>query len=108
MDQDSSTNNRQPTRTNTSGSRAQEEGLPPLSIPDHELLRCIGRGSYGEVWLARNTMGTYRAVKVVYRKSFADQRPFEREVSGIRKFVTPVGTKWTGCGRFKIPHARGE
>jgi serine/threonine protein kinase len=31
-------------------------------------------------------MGTYRAVKVVYRKSFADQRPFEREVSGIRKF----------------------
>jgi DNA-directed RNA polymerase subunit RPC12/RpoP len=22
--------------------------------------------------------------------------------------VTPVGTKWTGCGRFKIPHARGE
>jgi WD40 repeat protein len=86
MDQDSSTNDRQPTQTNTSGSRAQDEGLPPLSIPDHQLLRCIGRGSYGEVWLARNTMGTYRAVKVVYRKSFADQRPFEREVSGIRKF----------------------
>lgn len=21
-------------------------------IPDHELLRCIGRGSYGEIWLA--------------------------------------------------------
>ena len=65
MDQDSSTNDRQPAQTNRSASRAQDEGLPPLLIPDHQLLRCIGRGSYGEVWLARNTMGTYRAVKVV-------------------------------------------
>ncbi|MGD0260967.1 MAG: serine/threonine-protein kinase [Verrucomicrobiota bacterium] len=86
MYQDSSANDRQAAQTNTSASRAQDEGLPPLSIPDHQLLRCIGRGSYGEVWLAQNTMGTYRAVKVVYRKSFMDQRPFEREVSGIRKF----------------------
>src|SRR5213594_327897 len=28
-------------------------------IPDLELLRCIGHGSYGEVWLARNILGTY-------------------------------------------------
>ncbi|MGO8930069.1 MAG: WD40 repeat domain-containing serine/threonine protein kinase [Limisphaerales bacterium] len=86
MDPDSSINDRQSMQTNTSASRARDEGLPPLLIPDHQLLRRIGRGSYGEVWLARNTMGTYRAVKVVYRKSFVDQRPFEREVAGIRKF----------------------
>ncbi|MDB6067234.1 MAG: hypothetical protein JWR26_3442 [Pedosphaera sp.] len=59
---------------------------PPFVIPDHELIRCIGRGSYGEVWLARNMMGVHRAVKIVYRKSFKDDRPFERELSGIRKF----------------------
>ena len=35
----------------------------PLSIPDHELMRCIGTGSYGEVWLARSAVGTYRAAK---------------------------------------------
>ena len=29
----------------------------PPAIPDHELLRCIGRGSYGEVWLERNVLG---------------------------------------------------
>jgi serine/threonine protein kinase len=59
---------------------------PAIAIPDHQLFRCIGQGSYGEVWLARNMMGMYRAVKVVYRQSFKDQRPFERELSGIRKF----------------------
>lgn len=55
-------------------------------IPDHELLRRIGKGSYGEVWLARNVMGTYRAVKIIYRHSFDTARPFERELSGIQKF----------------------
>src|SRR5262245_1289569 len=58
----------------------------PPHVPDHELLRPIGGGSYGEVWLARNAMGTYRAVKVVYRSRFDNDRPFEREFSGIQKF----------------------
>src|SRR5213593_2010696 len=60
--------------------------LQPPSIPDHELLRRIGRGSYGEVWLARSITGAYRAVKIVSRQSFDHDRPFEREFSGILKF----------------------
>ncbi|MBI1176105.1 protein kinase [bacterium] len=63
-----------------------EEPLPPPSVPDHELIRCVGRGSYGEVWLARNVMGTYRAVKVVHRASFRDDHPFEREYAGLKRF----------------------
>src|SRR5262245_56343919 len=55
-------------------------------IRDHELIRRIGQGSYGEVWLARNVMGTYRAVKIVYRAAFEHARPFEREFNGIQKF----------------------
>jgi len=55
-------------------------------VPDHTLLRMIGRGSYGDVWLGRNVMGTYRAVKVVYRDTFDSSRPYEREFAGIRKF----------------------
>src|SRR5262252_5729547 len=59
---------------------------PPLHVPDYELLRLIGRGAYGEVWLARSVMGAYRAVKVVYRQSFDHERPYEREFAGIQKF----------------------
>jgi serine/threonine protein kinase len=60
-------------------------GSPP-AIPDYTLLRCVGHGSYGEVWLGRNVFGEYRAVKVVYRRGFSDVRPFQREFEGIRKF----------------------
>jgi formylglycine-generating enzyme required for sulfatase activity len=53
---------------------------------DYDLLRLIGRGAYGEVWLARDRTGAYRAVKVVFRASFDHDRPYEREFDGIRKF----------------------
>src|SRR5205085_8732131 len=58
----------------------------PPYIPDFSLLRRIGRGSYGDVWLARSVTGVYRAVKVVYRSRFDDERPYEREFAGIQKF----------------------
>src|SRR5438132_2653138 len=54
-------------------------------IPDHDLLRKIGGGSYGEVWLARNALRAYRAVKIVRRQSFEHDRPFEREFAGIQR-----------------------
>ncbi len=63
-------------------------GRPP-TIPDHELLRAIGQGSYGEVWLARSVLGALRAVKVVYRERFRDARPYEREFNGILR-VEPL------------------
>jgi eukaryotic-like serine/threonine-protein kinase len=64
---------------------ARQSGVPP-SVPDHELLRSIGIGSYGEVWLARSAIGSLRAVKVVYRDSFDHDRPYEREFEGLKKF----------------------
>lgn len=60
------------------------DGLP--SVPDHELIRIIGRGSYGSIWLARTVTGIWRAVKVVERDWFQDERPFEREFEGVRRF----------------------
>lgn len=63
-----------------------EELRMAVAVPDHTLLRVIGRGSYGEVWEARNVMGTPRAVKVVRRHDFDSARPFEREFEGIQRY----------------------
>lgn len=60
------------------------EELP--RIPDHALVRRIGKGAYGEVWLARSVLGAYRAVKMVCRSSFQDERPLQREFEGIQRF----------------------
>ena len=59
--------------------------LPPR-IPDHEVLRCIGQGSHGQVWLARSVLGVWRAVKVVRRDLFRDERPYGREFAGVQRF----------------------
>jgi CHASE2 domain-containing sensor protein len=56
-------------------------------IPDHTLLRCVGRGGYGEVWLARDAIGGFHAVKIVYRKNFQQVEPFEREFRGMQTFA---------------------
>src|SRR5215471_2778837 len=55
-------------------------------IPEHELVCSIASGAYGQVWLARNRLGVYRAVKIVHRASFDHDRPFEREFAGIKAF----------------------
>ncbi|MCI0535245.1 MAG: protein kinase, partial [Verrucomicrobiales bacterium] len=46
----------------------------------------VGGGSYGEVWLARTVTGCMRAVKVVWRRNFSSERPYEREFRGIVQF----------------------
>ncbi len=88
-----------PLRTAT-GSRVTSTGSPPKPpsppiVPDHELLQPIGHGSYGEVWLGRNKLGTLRAIKIVYRATFEDERPFQREYQGIQKFE-PVSRSHEG------------
>jgi serine/threonine protein kinase len=64
----------------------QKKIRPDPLIPDHEVLRKIGGGAYGEVWLARGVTGAMRAVKIVYREDFSDERTFEREFEGILRF----------------------
>ncbi|MDG2214514.1 MAG: protein kinase, partial [Verrucomicrobiota bacterium] len=67
----------------------------PPEVPEHTLLRQIGRGAYGEVWLARNALGTYRAAKIIYRSQFDHDRPYERELNAIRE-VEPITRQHDG------------
>ncbi len=63
---------------------SNDRQAPP--IPNHEMVRIIGRGAYGEIWLARSLTGTWRAVKVVDRRTFENEKTFQREFEGMAKF----------------------
>lgn len=71
---------------------------PAIRIPEYRLMRVIGRGAYGTVWLARDAIGLLRAVKVVERRSFSEARPYEREFEGIQQFV-PISLEHPGMIR---------
>jgi hypothetical protein len=69
-------------------------------IPDYELVHPpFGKGAYGKVWLARNAIGQWQALKIVYLANFNDNTdPYEREFNGIRNYK-PVSDKHPGLLR---------
>jgi formylglycine-generating enzyme required for sulfatase activity/serine/threonine protein kinase len=67
----------------------------PPHVPHHSVVREIGRGSYGEIWLARSLTGAWRAIKIVDRSRFDDTRAFDREFDGMAKFE-PVSREHGG------------
>jgi CHASE2 domain-containing sensor protein len=62
--------------------------------PDYELFhRPFGHGAYGKVWLARNAIGQWQALKTVYLAKFgSNASPYEREFAGIRRYK-PISHK---------------
>ncbi len=67
----------------------------PPNIRDHETIRMIGRGAFGEVWMARSVTGTLRAVKVVWREDYDQPEGFEREFEALKHYE-PLSRKHPG------------
>jgi len=67
--------------------------VSPPPIPDVELLRPVGRGGFGEVWLGVNrATGALRAVKVIPLRGVAAD-PAGREIVSLAQLESQRGTR---------------
>src|ERR1051326_4097484 len=55
-------------------------------IADYEILRCIGVGGYGKVYLARDSLGGYCAIKLVRHAASVQDKAYEREMHGLQLY----------------------
>ena len=69
--------------------------------PDYELFDPpFGEGGFGKVWLARNAIGQWQALKAVYQSKFGKATgPYEAEFKGIERYK-PVSEKHPGLLRI--------
>ena len=77
-----------------------DEPLP--ETPGYDLVQPpFAEGSYGKLWLARNSAGQWRALKTVYlSKLNNDPEPYDREFNGVRKYQ-PVSDRHPGLLRVE-------
>jgi serine/threonine protein kinase len=65
--------------------RPGEQQAPP-EVPDFDLIRPVGRGGFGEVWLATNrTTGQLRAVKIIPLPQAGEADPAAREITSLTR-----------------------
>ena len=58
----------------------------PPEVPDFDLIRPVGHGGFGEVWLATNrTTGHLRAVKVIPLQQARETDPAAREIASLTR-----------------------
>ena len=96
-----SLDNHLPTTTSTDNTERQDDSqlaaslllsrrrMPTVSIPGLVILRCLGEGAYGSVWLAREkNTGKLVAVKVYLHRGGLDWSLLSREVEKLAVLYT--------------------
>jgi len=70
---------------------------PSANVPNYQLLRCVGRGGFGEVWLARNVVTEdYHAVKLLAEQCSLEIEGVRRYTEQVRSFKGLVPIKEVG------------
>ena len=71
-------------------------GEPPPT-PEYTLIRpSFGKGAFGEVWLVRNAIGQWQALKVVYQATFGkNTKPYDAEFRGLQQYK-PISNQHLG------------
>ncbi len=73
------------------------DGLPP-EVSDFDLIRLIGEGGFGRVWLATNrATGQLRAVKVIPLRATGTTDPAGRDSAS-----EPKKTRWVSGHRILL------
>ena len=85
---------------------------PPDELPetpDYELFDPpFGEGAYGKVWIVRNAVGQWQALKVIYLSKFDNNAdPFDREFNGISRYK-PISDKHPGLLRVDFVTRKRE
>ena len=74
-----------------SSSNIPSAGDSPPLVPDHDLLRPIGEGGFGRVWLAANrTTGRLRAIKLIPLRGRGTTDPAGREIVSLTRLEENV------------------
>src|SRR5438045_80358 len=68
----------------SSESAAAPQSVP--RIPHHTLVRLIEQGGRGDVWLACDAEGIFRAVKIFYRDHFESDDAYAWELHDLKNF----------------------
>lgn len=77
--------------------------------PDYELFDPpFGEGAYGKVWVVKNAIGQWQALKVVYLAKFDNNTdPFDREFNGISRYK-PISDGHPGLLRVDFVSRKRE
>lgn len=88
--------------SNSRSYQNNEKGLPP-KLPDLEMVRLVGSGAYGQVWLATNQItGHLVAVKVIHLSPTKASGRAAREIASLIRYEANVRNQYENL--FAIHH----